>query len=59
MTQVDTASNNYIRPSTKAQVRNALGKMNDSDKIDGHHLTVGTTAPSSPATNDIWLDTSG
>lgn len=25
MTQVDTASNNYIRPSTVAQVRNALG----------------------------------
>ena len=31
----------------------------DSDKIDGHHLTVGTTAPSSPSTNDIWIDTSG
>jgi hypothetical protein len=39
MTQVDTASNNYIRPSTKAQVRNALGKMDDSDKIDGYHVT--------------------
>jgi len=31
----------------------------DADKVDGHNLTVSTTAPSNPSTNDIWIDISG
>ena len=36
MTQVDTASNNYMRPSTPAQFRAAV--------IDGNYLAIGGTA---------------
>ncbi len=39
----------------------ALGvtaKAADSAKVDGKKLTVSTTAPSSPKTNDIWIDIS-
>jgi hypothetical protein len=38
MTQIDTATNNYIRPSTLAQVRSSLGgagSLLDADKLDG------------------------
>ena len=46
MTQVDTAGNNYIRPTTAAQFRTGVitghflpinGKATDADKLDGIH----------------------
>lgn len=49
MTQVDTASNNYIRPSTPAQFRAGVtdafylpigGKASDSDRLDGLDSTA-------------------
>lgn len=30
----------------------------DADRVQGHKYTVSTTAPSSPSTNDIWIDVS-
>jgi len=37
MTQVETGNgnNNYVRPTSLASLRTSLGKMNDSDKLDG------------------------
>jgi hypothetical protein len=44
-----TIGGDYMRPSTPTQVRNSMGLPN---------ITTGTTAPSSPQTNDIWIDIS-
>jgi len=30
----------------------------DSETVGGHKITVGSSAPGSPSTNDIWIDTS-
>jgi len=42
MTQIDTVSNNYIRPSTVAQVKASLGvgiaTGGNADTVDGHHF---------------------
>ena len=27
------------------------------EEVSGGHITIGTTAPSAPAINDIWIDT--
>lgn len=49
MTQIDTVSNNYIRPTTPAQFRSAVtdgvylpvaGQAADSDTVDGFHATA-------------------
>ncbi|MFB6099670.1 MAG: twin-arginine translocation signal domain-containing protein [Candidatus Nanohalobium sp.] len=30
----------------------------NADEVDGHDVHVGSSAPSNPETNDIWIDTS-
>jgi hypothetical protein len=30
----------------------------NADQVDGHHWTVASSAPASPATNDVWIDVS-
>lgn len=37
---------------------NTTSKMN-AIKLDGHLVTINTVAPSSPATNDIWINPAG
>ncbi len=49
MTQIDTASNNYVRPSTPVQFRAAV--------TDGHYLAVGSKAADSNLLDGI--DSSG
>jgi hypothetical protein len=40
MTQVDTATNNYLRPSTPAQIQSAIGGAGlDADTVDGKHAS--------------------
>lgn len=44
---------------TDAIKKTVYGKQLDAETVNGHKITVGTTAPSNPSTNDIWIDTSG
>jgi hypothetical protein len=53
MTQIDTATNNYLRPSTPAQVRTGLGVPSANNVKQ----TVSSTAPSGNTTNDLWIKT--
>ena len=52
MTQVDTASNNYVRPSTMAQVRSSLNVAN------GATANTGTISSINATTNGNSLETS-
>ncbi len=54
MTQVDTVSNNYIRPSTPAQVISALGLLTENQTItlSGDVTGSGTTAITTAVVDD-------
>lgn len=44
---------------TSIKTVDGSGSGLDADTVDGHHITVSTTAPTNPQVNDIWIDTSG
>ena len=49
-----------VTAAIQTQLNNKLGstaQAADSLKIGGRKLTVGTSAPASPAVNDLWVDT--
>jgi sugar lactone lactonase YvrE len=57
MTQVDTASNNYMRPSTAAQVRAALNVEDGATAGGGFSATSATgTTPSLNVGNDTFFN---
>lgn len=63
VSSVTSSELGYLSGVTQAiqtQLNNKLGstaQAADSLKIDGRKLTVGTSAPVSPAVNDLWVDT--
>ena len=50
MTQIDTASNNYIRPSTLTQLSSSMGLKNTATTT----YTVSTSSPSGGVDGDTW-----
>ncbi|XCH78844.1 MAG: hypothetical protein WHF31_15180 [Candidatus Dehalobacter alkaniphilus] len=49
-----------VTSSVQTQLNNKLGSTSqaaDSLKVGGKKVTVGTSAPSSPAVGDVWIDT--
>jgi hypothetical protein len=66
MPVVDTAASNALKKLTWANVKATLKTYFDTlyvpagtvpDEVVGGLITIASTAPSSPATGDIWIDT--
>jgi hypothetical protein len=49
----------YDDGNTTQWVPTNIGSFLESsgDEVTGGHITIGPTAPSSPAMNDVWIDT--